>query len=438
MTIPGDSKPLHVFDLPQLYTKPTAADILRALEQLAVRPRSFSNNDGAAQLVILQTGISHYLTSIIASALSWIDSDELRETIWDAASARLCERSGRTAMPSISRVFTIPMTQQTNFQLTLHEPSLTSDNLGMKTWVSSYLLAKRLHTLLIPSSSLVPSRAKKNRPLRALELGAGTGLVGLTFAALWGAAASIHLTDLDSILPNLAHNVELNEDLLLETGATVSTGVLDWSLETHPRPAPTEDERCDVILAADPLYSPDHPRWLVQTIQRWLYQDAESRVVVEMPLRDAYLPQVEDFRRRMEAAGLIVLMEGEEIGFDDWEGSDGEALEVYLDSAASDSRSIPSHTAEAFYISYPDEEREPTLGLVSTVSVDPPMLNWIYVDKNTFELRYGNRTQSREHLVGPWDWTEDQVGVTVQDIEGFVAVEEEEGVWAVYFDAKGG
>ncbi|KAL2372094.1 hypothetical protein RJZ57_003472 [Blastomyces gilchristii] len=111
---------------------------------------------------------------------------------------------------------------------------------------------------------------------------------------------------------------------------------------------------------------------------------------------------------------------------------------VYLDSAASDSRSIPSHTAEAFYISYPDEEREPTLGLVSTVSVDPPMLNWIYVDKNTFELRYGNRTQSREHLVGPWDWTEDQVGVTVQDIEGFVAVEEEEGVWAVYFDAKGG
>ncbi|KAL2387306.1 hypothetical protein RJZ90_000044 [Blastomyces dermatitidis] len=111
--------------------------------------------------------------------------------------------------------------------------------------------------------------------------------------------------------------------------------------------------------------------------------------------------------------------------------------QVYLDSAASDSRSIPSHTAEAFYISYPDEEREPTLGLVSTVSVDPPMLNWIYMDKNTFELRYGNRTQSREHLVGPWDWTEDQVGVTVQDIEGFVAVEEEEGVWAVYFDARG-
>ncbi|PGH30136.1 hypothetical protein GX50_07113 [[Emmonsia] crescens] len=110
---------------------------------------------------------------------------------------------------------------------------------------------------------------------------------------------------------------------------------------------------------------------------------------------------------------------------------------VYLDSPTVSSRSIPSHTAEAFYISYPDDAREPTLGLVSTVSVDPPMLNWIYVDKNTFELKYGNRTQSREHLVGPWDWTEDQVGVTLQDIEGFVAVEEAEEVWAVYFDERG-
>ncbi|OJD19597.1 hypothetical protein AJ78_00454 [Emergomyces pasteurianus Ep9510] len=328
MAMSSDSRPLHVFDLPQLYTKPTAADILHALQQLAVRPRSFSDDNGSAQLVILQTGVSQYLTSIIASALSWIDSDELREAIWDAASARLCERSGRTAMPSISRVFSIPMTQHTNFKLTLHEPSLTSDNLGMKTWVSSYLLAKRLYTFLIPPSSLVPSRYKNNRPLRALELGAGTGLVGLSFAALWGSAASIHLTDLNAIVPNLAHNVELNEELLSKTGASVSTGVLDWSLETDPRPAPAEDERCDVILAADPLYSPDHPLWLVQTIQRWLCQDTESRVVVEMPLRDAYLPQVTDFRRRMRAAGLGVLMEGEEIGFDDWEGSDGEALEV--------------------------------------------------------------------------------------------------------------
>ncbi|KAK2813845.1 hypothetical protein FQN50_000246 [Emmonsiellopsis sp. PD_5] len=324
MDMSDNTQPLHVFDLPQLYTKPSATDILRALDQLAVRPRNF-NDDGSSQQILLG-GVSQYLTSIIASALSWVDTDDLREAIWDAASARLCERSGRTAMPAISREFTIPMTQNKDFPLTLHEPSLTSDNLGMKTWVSSYLLAKRLHTLLIPPSSLVPSTYKDNRPIRALELGAGTGLVGLSFAALWGSAASVHLTDLDAIVPNLAHNVSLNEELLNKTGANVSTGVLDWSID--PEPKPTDDERCDVILAADPLYSPEHPKWLVQTIRRWLFPDGESRVVVEMPLREAYLPQVADFRQRMGAAGLVVLEEGEEIGYDDWEGSDGEALEV--------------------------------------------------------------------------------------------------------------
>jgi hypothetical protein len=97
------------------------------------------------------------------------------------------------------------------------------------------------------------------------------------------------------------------------------------------------------------------------------------------------------------------------------------------------------HPFSGFYIMYPDDSRVPgERGLVSTISDDPPMLNWIYIDNDTFELKYGNRTQSIEHVVGPWDWTEDEVGVTLDDFEGFVAVEEEEredGLkWAIYYD----
>lgn len=102
----------------------------------------------------------------------------------------------------------------------------------------------------------------------------------------------------------------------------------------------------------------------------------------------------------------------------------------------------------AFYIAYPDPERPPTRGLVSTISDDPPLLNWIYVDRDTLELKYGNRTQSREHFVGPWDWTADAdddgdgegqgegegEGLVFEGWEGFVLVEEEEGVWGVRFD----
>ncbi|KAF2146289.1 uncharacterized protein K452DRAFT_264008 [Aplosporella prunicola CBS 121167] len=101
----------------------------------------------------------------------------------------------------------------------------------------------------------------------------------------------------------------------------------------------------------------------------------------------------------------------------------------------------PPHPFTGFYIMYPDEDRNPReRGLVSTINTDPPMLNWIYARKETLHLSYGNRTQSIAHIVGPWDWTDDEAGVTLEGWEGFVAVEvpEEEQVdglkWALYYD----
>lgn len=92
------------------------------------------------------------------------------------------------------------------------------------------------------------------------------------------------------------------------------------------------------------------------------------------------------------------------------------------------------HPFSGFYLMYPDDDRNPRQrGLVSTISLDPPMLNWIYADKNTSELKFGNRSASIEHIVGAWDWTEDEVGMTLEDWEGFVAVEEADG-WALYYD----
>lgn len=236
-------------------------------------------------------------------------------------------------MPAMSRIFSVPTSSGEDYTLTLHEPSITADNLGMKTWVSSYLLSRRLHNLLESPPELVPSgptepsvKSDTNKPLRALELGSGTGLVGLAFAALQGKSATVHLTDLPDIVPNLAHNAALNVELLTTTEATVTTDVLDWSVT--PTPLPSAQERFDVILAADPLYSPKHPKWLVDTIGVWLSRGLDARVVMEMPLRDAYLPQRQELRQRMAELGLAPIQEGEETGYDDWESASGEALAV--------------------------------------------------------------------------------------------------------------
>ncbi|EMD59676.1 hypothetical protein GGP41_008546 [Bipolaris sorokiniana] len=132
----------------------------------------------------------------------------------------------------------------------------------------------------------------------------------------------------------------------------------------------------------------------------------------------------------------------------------------------------PPHPFTGFYLPFPSSElphrpmpAAPVLGLVSTVppSSHPfpsspessapstpspapktaprpakPKLNWIYAHKKTRELRYGPRSEAKKHKIGPWDWTEDEQGLTLDDEECLVAVEEEKGGygWAVYWDRE--
>lgn len=42
-------------------------------------------------------------------------------------------------------------------------------------------------------------------------------------------------------------------------------------------------------------------------------------------------------------------------------------------------------------------------GMVTTISDDPPFLNWVYLDRNTHEVKYGIRDEAQPHVVGPWD-----------------------------------
>ena len=261
-------------------------------------------------------GVARYLISIVSSSLKWIEDDGAKETIWNQASMRLSERSGRTAMGDFSRKFSIPSSSG-SFELGIHEPALTGDDLGLKTWAASYLLAKRLSTFDSLSTSSF-------RNFKVLELGSGTGLVGLAMAAL---GAHVVLSDLPSICPNLARNARDNSAVIAQHGGTACVAILDWthptscqpwSVDAHPYDGEGAAAKFSLILAADSLYSPDHPRMLVDTVNEWLSSEQNAKVIVEFPYRDAYLPEIQDFRQRMTAIGLHVLEEGEETGYDDW------------------------------------------------------------------------------------------------------------------------
>lgn len=70
---------------------------------------------------------------------------------------------------------------------------------------------------------------------------------------------------------------------------------------------------------------------------------------------------------------------------------------------------------------------------MSTINQDNH-LNWVYVDRETHEVRYGVKSVAMSHLTGPWDCTAVDKRMTFEGWEGFVAVQEDDGEWALYFD----
>jgi hypothetical protein len=63
--------------------------------------------------------------------------------------------------------------------------------------------------------------------LKVLELGSGTGLVGLAAAAIWKCVA--YLTDLPDIVENLDRNIERNCMIIEDHGGSAEADVMDWS-----------------------------------------------------------------------------------------------------------------------------------------------------------------------------------------------------------------
>jgi len=95
------------------------------------------------------------------------------------------------------------------------------------------------------------------------------------------------------------------------------------------------------------------------------------------------------------------------------------------------------HPFAGYFLPYPEQNwGRKGEGLVSTISDEPPQLNWIYVDSDTYEVKYGTRVVSEPHLIGPWDCTRIDKRITLEDWEGFMAVREESGLWALYFDRE--
>lgn len=243
-----------------------------------------------------------YYTSILKY---YEDRDHLlRDEIIRQASLRIAESCGRSAQPSMTRQFTFDCLERS---IEIHEPSLTADNLGWKTWGSSLILSQKLINRL--------HQVQFKSPLRVLELGSGTGLAGISWLAKWvelhgEEGIEMFLTDLPAIISNLRKNAEINR---LDNIAIVAA--LDWTnpsnfIKMH------SSKTFDVVIVSDPIYSPDHPELVVSMIDRFLSE--HGTCFLEIPVRARYAAERRRLRRLLEDREFTIISEEMDKGLEDW------------------------------------------------------------------------------------------------------------------------
>ncbi|KIL60771.1 hypothetical protein M378DRAFT_167749 [Amanita muscaria Koide BX008] len=260
------------------------------------------------------------------------DSDT-EELIQSAASlVALC--SGTAAAGTLYRDFTFQSNHVLSCSISIRVKDIPLNNqdyssVGAQTWGGACVLAEMivvepwkfgfcspdtaasLHNTLSTITSL--------RPLRILELGAGTGLVSLTTAKVLETLMSryhgssidsmLHVVDtskqsstapvtivatdyyppvLDNLDSNIAANFPMNADSLV----SITSHRLDWahfsatygppSVSSSPvLPAPF-DEPFNVILGADIVYELEHATWIKSCLSV-LLRKPNSRSVSDVP-----------------------------------------------------------------------------------------------------------------------------------------------------------
>ncbi|KAG9507778.1 hypothetical protein J7337_001333 [Fusarium musae] len=319
---------IEALDFPQMWERPSYTQLAGILQSLELSPPIWNHKRRRSEIMEEQESlasqrkaeVTRYLSSIIKSPLSWIDDDNEKEILWTQASKRMSERCGRTAMGEVVRRW--PFGEGNDeFELIIREPALTGDSLGFKTWGSSYVLSQHLPRMAETSLfRLFDETLGEPRP-DVLELGSGTGLLGLAAAALW--KVPVALSDLPNIVPNLRENVAKNTELVNSRGGSLTVGDLTWggSEDEVDRTLFGQSNQFKIVLAADPMYDDEHPALLASAISDHLALGSDSRAVVMVPRRDATTERLlESFRQAMLDLDTPLFCEEEDelAGQDDW------------------------------------------------------------------------------------------------------------------------
>lgn len=174
------------------------------------------------------------------------DEEEQQQTLVSAAAA--VEDREETKQLQL-------LLESINTTLFVHQ--LPSQGLSFQLWPAASTLVSLIDRNKNSSNPILsflslPISQPYSKPIRILELGSGTGLVGIAAASLLH--AHVTLTDLPHVLPNLQVNSDANAAATATNGGTVEVHCLRWG---EPEDMASLGHQFDLILASDVVYH-DH------------------------------------------------------------------------------------------------------------------------------------------------------------------------------------
>lgn len=146
---------------------------------------------------------------------------------------------------------------------------LPSQGLSFQLWPAATILVTLLDNARsgsTPFSDLFKRQGEGDSlPVRILELGSGTGVVGIAAAAILG--ANVTVTDLPHVLPNIQFNVDANSQVLEQQGGAVDVAALSWGESQHMEAVGRD---YDLILGSDVVYHDHLYDPLIKTLRFFL------------------------------------------------------------------------------------------------------------------------------------------------------------------------
>ncbi|WFD21757.1 hypothetical protein MEQU1_000413 [Malassezia equina] len=330
--------------LPRLRAEPKLPYIVDALRKLravyapppasvapAVNEELQNALDAARAEPTERAYVLNWLGRLVESELAWMDDTPERRAAVEDAAQILAGCTSALEAGDLLREFTFPTADKDvpppfdtapvlQVYMRVRDASLPPSDqhsrqgaaeaaaaVGVQTYASSIIMSDLFvrrpsvwHAALDPSA---PRRAH----FRAMELGAGTGIVGMVVARALSEDvlpldhATVGLTDYHAdVLANLQYNVEHYVSLARDR-VRIECEPLDWralydlvcpdcaSGAAVPCRLPPPHSY-DLLLAADPVYDPMHATWLIGAMSYLLVLpdvDPEARAHILLPVRTA-------------------------------------------------------------------------------------------------------------------------------------------------------